>query len=186
MISFNLNSLASLSLHYPVFLLGQFSYHLGLPRPILFLWASSARFIPLGFLGPSHSFLLLTIPLLLSLLAFEPISFTNSFLWASLAHLHLLSTSDDSHGLTTSFFGDPLGPFAFFGALYLFCRPVYHYSCHSGLMVFLTLLILLSSPLLYCWASSCYWAFSFCQNGPQHPSHEISSRSKTLHVLLFS
>ena len=28
-------------------------------------------------------------------------------------------------------------------------------------MVFLTLLILLSSPLLYCWASSCHWAFSF-------------------------
>ena len=63
--------------------------------------------------------------------------------------------------LTTSFFGTPLSPFAFIRALLLFCGPVYHYSCHLGLMIFLTLLILLSSPLLYCWASSCHWAFFF-------------------------
>ena len=147
----------SLSLCCPVFLLGQFPYHLGLPWPILFLWTSSACFIPLGILSPSYSFLLLTFPkafakifrasptqlsyhLLLGLLDFEPISFTNPFLWAPLARLYLLSTSYDSHGLTTSFFRAPLGPFTFFGALLLFCRPMNHYSCHSGLMVFFFLL----------------------------------------------
>ena len=120
MISFNLNSLASLSLHYQVFLLGQFSYHLGLPRPILFLWASSARFIPFGLLGPSHSFLLLTIPLLLSLLAFEPISFTNSFLWALSTCFCFLSISYDSHGLTTSFFRALLSPLLSLGYFFYF------------------------------------------------------------------
>ena len=125
----------------------------GHSQPVSFLWAFSARFIPWGILGPSHSFLLLTFPLafakifraspaqllyplLLGLLAFELSSFTNSFLWATLAHLCLLSTSYDSHGLTTSLFGAPLGPFVFFGAFLLFCGLVYHYSCHSGLMVF--------------------------------------------------
>ena len=100
-------------------------------------------------------------PLLLGLLSFELTSFTNSFLWAPPAHLCLPSTSYDSHRLTTSFFGAPLGQFAFIRALLLFCRPVYHYSYHSSLIVFLTLLILLSSPLLYCWASSCHWTFFF-------------------------
>ena len=35
----------SLSFRCPVFLLGQFLYHLRLPRPILFLWASLAHLI---------------------------------------------------------------------------------------------------------------------------------------------
>ena len=54
-----------------------------------------------------------------------------------------------------------LGPFAFFGALLLFCRPVDHYSCHLGLMVFfffLTLPILLSSPFFILLGFFCYWA----------------------------
>ena len=63
--------------------------------------------------------------------------------------------------LTTSFFGASLGSFDFIRALLLFCGPMYRYSCHLGLMIFLTLLILLFSPLLYCWASSCPWAFFF-------------------------
>ena len=85
-------------------------------------------------------------PLLLGLLAFELTPFTNSFLWALPAHLCLLSTSYNSHGLTTSLYGAPLGLFTFFGALLLFCKPVYHYSCHLVVMVFLTLLIFLSLP----------------------------------------
>ena len=116
-------------------------YSFGHPWPVSFLWAFSARFIPWGILGPSHYFLLLTFPLafakyfellpaqllyplLLGLLAFESSSFTNSFLWATLAHLCLLSTSYDSHGLTTSLFGASLGPFVFFGAFLLFCGLV--------------------------------------------------------------
>ena len=63
--------------------------------------------------------------------------------------------------LTTSFFGALLGPFAFIRTLLLFCGLMYRYSCHLGLMIFLILLILLSSPFLYCWASSCHWAFFF-------------------------
>ena len=35
----------------PVLLLGLFSYNFGLPWPVLFLWAFSARFIPLGIFG---------------------------------------------------------------------------------------------------------------------------------------
>ena len=48
----------SLSLRYPAFLLGQFSYHLGLPWPILFLWASLACFILLGILDLFQSLVL--------------------------------------------------------------------------------------------------------------------------------
>ena len=123
--------------------MGQFLYHLGLSWPILFLWASLAHLILscslhchellLNFLGfPSP----ITISFTLSLLAFEPIPFTNPFLRAPSAYFCLFSTSYDSHGLITSFFGAPLSPFAFFGAFLLFCRPVGHYSCHSGIMVF--------------------------------------------------
>ena len=73
------------------------------------------------------------------LLSFASTPFTNSFLWAPSAHLCLLSTSYDSYGLTTSFFGASLGHFAFFGAFLLFYRLVDHYSRHSGLMVFFSL-----------------------------------------------
>ena len=121
--------ISSLSLHYPVFLLGQFPHHLGLFRPILFLWSSLAHFILSCFLH-SHG-------LLLNFSDFPgPTPFTNSFFWAPSAHLCLLSTPYYSHGLTTSFFGASLSPFAFFGVLLLFCGPMYHYSNHSGLIVF--------------------------------------------------
>ena len=147
--------------------------------------ASLAHSLPLGILGPFHSFehtlpvsfigaslahLILTFSWVFAksfrfpqsnyhilyfwgLLAFEPISFTNFFLWAPLAYLCLLSTSYDSHELITSFFGAPLGSFAFFWAFLLFCRPIDHYSYHSGLIVsslillILILLILLSLPI---------------------------------------
>ena len=109
----------------------------GHPRPVSFIGASLVHLILFYFLY-SHELLLnlssfpvqLPYPLLLDLLAFEPISFTNFFLWALLAHLCLLSTFYDSHGLTTSFFGAPLSSFAFFGALLLIpffghLRPVF-------------------------------------------------------------
>ena len=92
------------------------------------------------------------------LLAFALTRFTNSFFWAPSAHLCLLSTSYDSHELTTSFSGLPWARFLSLGPFLLLYRLVDHYFCHLGLMVFLTLLVLLHSPLLYCWASSCYWA----------------------------
>ena len=82
------------------------------------------------------------------LLVLAPTPFTNSFLWAPLAHLCLFSTSYDFLGLTTSFSGAPSGSFAFFKAFLLFHGPMYHYSYHSGLMIFLALLILLSSSFV--------------------------------------
>ena len=95
-------------------------------------------------------------------MAFASNPFTNSFLWAPPAHFCLLSISYNSHGFSTSFSGLSwarlLSLWHFF--FLLLYRPVNHYSCHSGLMVFLTLLALLPSPFSYCWAYSCYWAFS--------------------------
>ena len=151
-----------------------------------------AHFISPGILGPLHSFkrpwpipLLHSHRLLLSLSSFlGPITisftfgicwplyqppFTNSFLWAPSGHLCLLFTSYDSCGLTTSFFGAPLGPFDFFGVFLLFCGPVYHCSSHSSLIVFLTLLILFSSPFVILLGFFLPLAFIFFgQNGPQH------------------
>ena len=95
-------------------------------------------------------------PLLLGLLAFEPISFTNSFIWAPPPPFCFLSTSYDSHGLTTSLFGALLGPFAFFGAFLLLYRPVNHYSCHFGPMVFTLLLSFSISFVLL--GFFCHWA----------------------------
>ena len=46
-----------LSSHCLVLLLGLFSYYLRLPWPILSLRASLACFIPLGIIGPFHSYI---------------------------------------------------------------------------------------------------------------------------------
>ena len=124
-------------------------------------WVSLAHFISLGILDPLHSFgHLWSIPFLHShglfsksfglprpnyhifyfwdLLAFAPTPFTNSFLWAPLTHPCLLFVSYDSHELTTSFLGAPLGPFTFFGAFLLFGGSAFHCFCHLSLMVLLT------------------------------------------------
>ena len=112
--------------------------------------------------------------------------FTNSFLWAPPAHLCLLSTSYYSHGLTTSFSRVPLSPFAFFGAFLLFCRPMYHCSYHSDLMVFLILLILLSSPFVILLGFFLPLAlFFFCQNGPQQHQYLIPFVLQTTPLCLF-
>ena len=120
-----------LNSHCPVLLLGSFSYYFGLLWPISSIW---------GFLGPLHFFghpwpipLLHSYGLPLNLSGFpDPITipFTNSLPWAPSTHFCLLSISYDTHGL-------PLGLFALFVAFLPFYRPVNHYSCYSGLMVFL-------------------------------------------------
>ena len=150
----------SFSFYCLAFLLGQFIQHLGLPRlalflghpqPILFL-GHLRPFHSLGILGPFHFFPILhshrlllnllssfdsiTTSLPLGLLAFEPIPFINSFLWAPPAHFCFLFISHDSHGAYYFILWGFLGLFAFSGATLLFFRPVDHYSCHSDLMVF--------------------------------------------------
>ena len=65
--------------------------------PFSFLWALAKSF---GLPWPNYHIICLW-----SLLAFEPIPFTNSFLWAPLASFYFLSIFYDFHGLITSFFG---------------------------------------------------------------------------------
>ena len=105
----------------------------GHPQPALFLWASSACFIPLGILGLFHSYI--------------PLGFCYIF-WASPAQLpypllsgffglctnpiykflslgsfdpfYLLSISYNFHELTTSFFEFPWTHLLSFGCLYCF------------------------------------------------------------------
>ena len=89
------------------------------------LWASSAHFI-LPYLFHSYRLLLnpldfaspITTSLPLGLLTFEPIPFTNSFLWAFPSYFYFLSISYNSHRPTTSFFWGFLGPFAFSQSTY--------------------------------------------------------------------
>ena len=94
-----------------ILLLGLFSYYFGLPWPILFLWASSAHFIPsflwvfaksFGLPWPNYHILYFQ-----GLLAFLPTLFTSSFLWAPLAYFCLLSIFHNFHEFTSSFFELP-------------------------------------------------------------------------------
>ena len=104
---------------------------------------SWARFI-LSYFLHSHGLLLS----LLGLLTFEPVPFTNSFLWAPLAYFCFLSISYDTHGLTISFFGASLTrllalePLCYFVGLWNIIPTIW------TLMVF-TLLIFLSSPIFH-------------------------------------
>ena len=161
----------SFSLYCPAFLLGQFIQHLGILRLISFFghpWPISffpTSFIPMGFwkiLWASLTQLL--HPSSLGLLAFEPISFTNSFLWAPPTPFFFLSISYDSHGLTTSFFRASSTLFAFFGATFLFCGPMDHYSYHSSPM-FVTLLLSFSTIFILL-GFFCPWAL-LSKNGHQ-------------------
>ena len=70
------------------------SFHHFLPLSFSWLLLNS-----LGFHNP------ITTSLPLGLLAFEPTSFTNSFLWTSLSHFYFLSIFYNSHGPTISIFG---------------------------------------------------------------------------------
>ena len=99
---------------------------------------------PLGFLGPiTASWSLITFWAYWPLC--QPYEFTNSFFklpWP----IYFFFTSYYSHGFTTSFLRVPR-PICFFFATYYFsfCRPINHYSCHSGQLVF----TIFSSHLLH-------------------------------------
>ena len=72
----------------------------------------------------------------------------------------LFLNSYDSHGLTTSFFGAPLDPFAFFRTFFTIlqaCGPLFLPFWSSGLYFAIFFFLSLS----YCWASSAIG--SFCQ-----------------------
>ena len=135
--------------------------------------ASSACFIPWGILGPFHSFLPLTF--LWAFAKFFGLPQPNYYIlyfWIywPLNQSHLLipffgliqpvffflSISYDSYGLTISFIGAPLGPFAFFWVFLLFCRPLNHYFCYSDPMVFTLLLSFSISFILL--GFFCHWA----------------------------
>ena len=81
-------------------------------------------------------------------MAFEPISFTNSFLRTPLACLSFLSTSYDSHGLTTSFFGASLARLLTLEPLCYFVGSWTIILAIRALMVF-TLLLFLPSPIFH-------------------------------------
>ena len=96
---------------YTIFgFLGQF-YSFRHSRPTSFLWASLAHSNPSfpwafakSFGLPQPNYYILCFQ---GLLAFLPTPFTNSFLWAPLAHFCLLFIFHNSHGFTTSFFELP-------------------------------------------------------------------------------
>ena len=142
----------------------------GLPWPILSFWASSAHsnsLFPWTFV---ESFGLprwpkLPYPLLLGFMGFPSTPYSlNSLLRASLAHSHLLSISYDVHGFTSSFFWTPFGPLAFFEAHLLLSRPMIHYSCYSGLMVFFSIYQIFFSHIVGLLPA----IGPLCQSGHQH------------------
>ena len=99
-------------------------------------------------------------PLPLGLLAFEPIPFTTSLLWAPLACFFFFSISYNSYGLITSSFGASSARFAFFEATYYLV----------GLWTIIPAILpqwslLYCFPFSYCWAS--FAIGPFCQNGHQ-------------------
>ena len=102
-------------------------YSFGHPRLASFIWASSAHSKPSFPLAFARSFGLpwpnYHILYFRGLLAFLPTPSTNSFLWAPLAHFCLLSTSYNSHGLTTSFFGLSWARLLSLGPFYYFIGP---------------------------------------------------------------
>ena len=160
----------------------------GLPWPISSFWASSAHFLSSGILDPfpflghpwpilfpwafAKSFGLprskLPYPLLLGFMGFPSTPYSlNLLLWASLAHSRLLSISYNAHGFITSFLWAPLGLLAFFEAHLLFSKPMIHYFCHSGLMVFFPIYYLFSSHIVGLLPT----IGPFCQSGHQHIDH---------------
>ena len=119
------------------------------PWPICFPWASLTLFltlrshglllIPFGFPGPiTLSFILkahvLAINPLLSLLALLRACITSGFLWPILTFLHHIQPMS----LLLLSLQAPLCPFASSRPICLFYGPMIHYSCHLGLMVFLS------------------------------------------------
>ena len=140
---------------YPIYfflgILGSFAF-LGHPWPFFLILCSHGLLLTLlDFPSPiTLSFILgahgLSINPLLSLLAlirvcYGPFSLFYNTYYPQVCYFSLRA---------------PLGPFAFSRLIYLLYRPMIHYSCHSGLMVFSNHSLTLLCP--YCWASSFYQA----------------------------
>ena len=134
-------------------------------------WAFSAHFFflylfysyelllnPLGFLDPITT----SLPLIIFRVYWplcQHFEFTNSFLGLP-RPIYFFFTSYYSHVFTTSFLGLPW-PICFFFVtfFFFFCRPVNHYSCCSGLLVFASLFSLPIFFILLGFFSHC----AFCQ-----------------------
>ena len=119
-------------------------FSLGCPGPICFPWASSTLFLTVH----SHGLLLNSLgfprPITLSFIlgvhgfAINPLLSLLSLLWAcrdlfSLFHIIYCPW------FAFSLFLDSLSPFTSSRPIYLFHGPIIHYSCHLGLMGFLSI-----------------------------------------------
>lgn len=110
--------------------------------PIYFPWASSALSNPVFPWAFTNSFGLPWPNFILhpwgSWIFHQPLTFftfiTSGLLWPILTFLHHIL----SMGLLLLSFRAPLGPFASSRPICLFYGPIIHYSCHLGLMAFLS------------------------------------------------
>ena len=121
--------------------------------PFIFSWAFLANLLSLGFFGPfpnsvflwafTNSFGLPWSNYLIlypwdSWTCHQPLTFfariTSGLLWPILTFLHHILPMS----LLLLSFQAPLGPFVSSRPICLFHRPVIHYSCRLGLMVFLS------------------------------------------------
>ena len=106
---------------------------LGHPQPFFLILHSHGFLLTLlGFPGP------ITLSFILGAheLFDQPLTFftyiTSSLLWPILTFLHHILLM----GLLLLSLWAPLGPFASSRPICLFYRPMIHYSCHLGLMIF--------------------------------------------------
>ena len=91
-----------------------------------------------------------------SLAFYQPLTFLIHYFGPAMAYSYS-STSHNAHGCITSFSRLLWAHLLSSRPICLFYGPMTHYSCHLGLMGFLSILLTLSCP--YCWASSCGLAF---------------------------
>ena len=114
------------------------------PGPVCFPWASSALFLTshyhellltsLGFSGPTTLFSSLGLMGLPS----TPYFLRFNYFGPAAAYSHFF-TSYTTHGLLFLSFQALLGPFTSLRPICLPHGPVIHYSCHSGLMILLSI-----------------------------------------------
>ena len=150
-------------------LLCPFWLSLGHPRPVCFLWTSSAFLLILHSHGLFTNFIGLpwsnNLILILGVygLAINPY-FLSLHYFGLAAAFSRFSTSYTAHRMLFFSFRASLSPLASLRPICLFLEPVIHYSCRLGLMVLLSTLSILCCP--------CYWVFFLSTwiltNGPQH------------------
>ena len=117
------------------------------------LWASLAHLLSLGILCPfsnsafswafTNSFGLPWPSYLIlhpwgSWTFHQPLTFLLHYLWLVVAHSYF-SISHNAHGFTTSLSELLWAHFLFLRPIYLLYGPMIHFSCHSGLMVLLSI-----------------------------------------------